>query len=357
MQKTEVTISGSAVPWQLWLLVILLAALVIGLIVWLFRGVRKTIQADDQWHYDEYSLMKAGPHQPTRGTDASSGALAEPSIMDELAAKPEPEICEPSLIQPVFVEPPQPPQSVSASPTEPASPKVERPAPAYDRLVSPVEPVQPTARLAEPATATETAQVVVPEHGSQPQPSGSRAGQSFFQSFVYEVQQEHRRRTTQLVVGGAIVILVAVYLLVFPVQDAVNTAVAGLGQRLSRLLQPQPMAPAPLATLPQLDIVQEVTAHASEVTITGRVRNLSDKTLSHLFAEIALSPVGVELTETRLVPIQPSVLPPHQEGTYRLEISGGNFSKYQLARILTADQQEITFRLSLALPARSAPQP
>jgi hypothetical protein len=358
MQKTEVSISGGGVPWQIWLLVVLLAILVIGLIVWLFRGVRKTIRADDEWHYDDYSLMKAEQREQAHGVDASSGALAEPPLVGEPASKPELEVAEPAPIEPVLVEPPPPPRRAPTPPAEPVPPPVKRPAPTSDsQAVAPVEPAQPAARVTQPVAVPEKPLEGTEEGGGEAVLSQPGSDESFFQSFEYEVQQERRRRTARLITGSVMVVLVAVYLLVFPVQDAVNSAVASLGQRLSQLFKSQPPAPTPLATLPQLDIVQEVTTRASGVIIAGRVRNLSSDTLSHLFAEIALVPVGVDLTETRLVPIQPQVLAPNQEGTYRLQISGSEFSKHQLARILTTDQKEITFKLSLAFSPNPARQP
>lgn len=358
IQKTEVPISGGGVPWQIWLLVVLLAILVIGLIVWLFRGVRKTIQTDNEWHYDDYSLMKAEQRQQAHGAGASSGALAEPPMMGEPASTPELEVAEPAPIEPVLVEPPPPPRRAPTPPAHPLPPPAKRPAPASGpQAVAPMQPVPPAARATQPVAVPEKAPEAAEVGGGESVPSPPGADESFFRSFEYEVQQERRRRTAQLVVGGVIVILVAMYLLVFPVQEAVNSAVASLGQRLSQLLKSQPPAPTQPATLPQLDIVQEVTTSDSGVVITGRVRNLSSDTLSHLFAEIALAPVGVDLTETRLVSIQPEALSPNQEGTYRLEISGGEFSKHQLVRILTADQKEITFKLSLAFSPGPARQP
>jgi len=358
IQKTEVSISGSGVPWQIWLLVVLLAILVIGLIGWLFRGVRKTIQADNEWHYDDYSLMKAEQRQQAQGADVLSGAVAERPLVGEPASTPELEVAEPATIEPVLVEPPPPPRRAPTPPARPLPPPAKRPAPTSGpQAVAPMEPVQPVARVTQPVAVPEKAPEAAEVGGDESVPSRPVADETFFQSFEYEVQQERRRRTTQLVVGGVIVILVAMYLLVFPVQDVVNSTVASLGQRLSQLFKSQPPAPTQPATLPQLDIVQEVATRASGVVITGRVRNLSSDTLSHLFAEIALAPVGVDLTETRLVPIQPEVLPPNQEGAYRLQISGGEFSKLQVARILTADQKEITFKLSLAFSPGSARQP
>ncbi|MBI3951715.1 MAG: hypothetical protein HY314_14800 [Acidobacteria bacterium] len=348
LQKTEVSISGGGTPWELALLVILLAILVIGLIVWLYRGVRKNINADDEWHYEAYSLMKTETPKKAQGAEAppasEQGQASEPSIVEPIEA-PLPELPKPA---------PAP-----APPAEPAPSVTKQAAPTRLEAIPLVEPAPPVAHFTRPVTMPEEtvpAEEVVTSAppASAPQPAPS---EPFFQTYEYEVKQEQRSRTARMIAVGVIVLLIAVYFLIFPVQEAVNSAVSNLGQRLSQLLKTQPTASDQLATLPQLDIVQEVTTRQSEAVITGRVRNVSSNTLSHLFAEIALVPVGVELTETRLVPIKPETLAPNQEGTYSVEIRTDDFSKYQLARIITADKKEITFKLSLAFPSASPRQP
>jgi hypothetical protein len=363
IQRTEVSISGGGLPWELILLIVLLAILVVGLVVWLFRGVRKTINADEEWGYEGYSLMKAESHQKAPAAEAPAMAPTDvPAPVNEPVLETKPTVARPAPIEPVPAQPsPEPPKPVEAPtrPAEPAPPTARRPAPTVGpETVPPVEPPQPAIGLTQPMIAPEEA--LPTEHliegEPSPSPSQPTSSEPFFRAYAYEVAQEHRSRTARLAVTAVVVILVAVYFLVFPVQDAVNSTVASVGQRLSQMLKSQPAASTQLTALPQLDIVQETTLRDHSAVISGRVQNISSDTLVDLFAEFALAPVGVNLTETRLAPIQPSTLAPNQEGTYNIEIRTDEFSQYQLARIVTKDKKEITFKLSLTLPSTSSRQ-
>jgi hypothetical protein len=154
-----------------------------------------------------------------------------------------------------------------------------------------------------------------------------------------------------LAVTAVVLALLAVYLFVPSVQRTINSGVLSVTHRLDRLFQREPTTPTgELTPLPQLDIVQAVTPRDRMVTISGEVRNISSETLSSLFAEFAFVKRDINLPETRLVPIQPTMLLPNLQGQYIIELSPDEFSEYRLARIVTADGRVVTFRLSLAMP-------
>jgi len=321
LQKSEISISGGGTPWELIVLIAVLMVLVVGLIVWLYRSVRKNIEAEDQWNYEQYLLMKEETLQAVQPQPAGGAAPAIGRETMEPAAA-------------MLVEAPSPPRAPEPAPM---------PSPSATKAI--------VAREEHPASQ-ERAGLQPPV--SMPSPS---VGESVFQTFEHEIEQKQRSHIVQLAVGGLIVLSVAVYFLVFPVQDAVNSAVVNIGHRLDQLFKAQPKAQDQLATLPQLNIAQEATPRGSEVEIAWRVRNISSETLSHLFAEVSLTPVGVELTETRLIPIEPDTLSPNQEGKSLLRLKADEFSKYQLTRVLTADRKEIPFKLWLALPSNPSRQP
>jgi hypothetical protein len=76
----------------------------------------------------------------------------------------------------------------------------------------------------------------------------------------------------------------------------------------------------------------------NSATIRGVVKNLSEATVGPVQVELLLSRrEDVRVTETRLIPIDPSQLGPNQEGKYELKISAKDYQQTKVSRVLSGE--------------------
>jgi hypothetical protein len=304
IQTTRVPVSGGGVDRQILAAIIIAAILLIVLVVVIYRWARKMVEADNEWSYDQQSLIKTERRKPQ--TEEAKEAA------------------------PVTDEPPPP---ASLSPELPFEPALSRGEPVSEPEPPDERPEAPTA----------------PPPTSAPR-SGAGRG-TVFRTFEHAAEAEKQSRIHYLVVTAAVLTLLAVYLFVPPVQETINSGVLSVTHRLEQLFERGPATPTPeLTPLPPLEIIQTTVQRGNMVTISGEVRNISSETWHDLFAEFALTRRAINLPETRLAPITPTTLPPNLQGEYTFEVSTTDFSEYRLARIVTADKKEIAFRLSMAMP-------
>ncbi|GEM_PF-6313811 len=361
IQKTEISISGGGLPWEFVIAILILVAVIIALVVWLFRSVRKTIYETEE-HPDQYSLI--GTEQRERVEEAEPVVELPEPITDQLSsmspsasdrASAEQEIAPPGppdvRPQPKEPGPPPSPISVGEEPTAVSPP----PQPVADvGTAGTLESGPPRARPVEPEWSQPGGAPTEPvPSDAASTPSTPASATPVLRTFEYEVEQEQHQRARQWAIAGSIVLILAIYALVPPVHRVVNSIIASGGQRIGGWLERAPTVSAELEPLPQLELVEEVNQRDHRVTIKGRVRNISSHIFDGLFVEFVLVRRDVGLPETRLVSVEPATLPPNREGTYRLQISADEFSEYQVRRIVTADKKDVTFRLSLALPPGS----
>lgn len=353
IQKTEISISGGGLPWEFIIAILILIAVIVALVVWLFRSVRQTIYEAEE-PPDQYSLIGVG-HEERVGEAKPAVEFAEPSVDRSSPARPpaselaftEREIvpARPSDARPQ-PEGPEPVPSPIPVPGESASIPQPTQSVTDAGTASSVEPEPPRTRSVEPGWS----QPAPPDASA---PSGPTSASPVLRTFEYEVEQEQRQRARQWAIAGSVVLVVAIYALVPPVHRMVNSIIAGGGREIGRWLERSPTVSAELEPLPQLELVEEVDQRDHRVVIKGRVRNISSHIFDGLFVEFALTRRNVGLSETRLVAIEPAPLPPNREGTYRLQISTDEFSEYEVRRIVTADKKEVTFRRALTLPPGS----
>jgi len=308
------------------------------------------------------AARRASDKEPAEKTPA---AIEEtPTPPDRLSVEPP---LEPTLshIQPLTEPPPSKETPAARSAIVEAS---APPAPAsLQDQPSNLDVTTRPSELRPASTGPVTPSLMSPPAGAPPEeapvtspsatlPAGADRA-TFFRAFEHEVEEEKRSRMHRLAVTAVVLALLAAYLFVPSVQRTINSGVLSVTHRLEQLFQPEPTTPAgEFVPLPQLEIVQAVMPRGRMVTIRGEVRNISSETFFNLFAEFALVRRDINLPETRLVPIQPATLPPNLQGQYMIEIFTDEFSEYRLARILTADKKEVTFRLSLAVPTATSPR-
>ncbi|MCS6803631.1 MAG: hypothetical protein RMM98_10410 [Acidobacteriota bacterium] len=321
-QQTEISIGGGELPLLWRLVLILLAMLVLGLIVWLFRRLRRSIQAEDEWYTGEYSLLKPEAPASSPGVDTAARSPVSPST--ELPAAATVTLKEPSPLL-------QQPDSI------PSAPLIEERTP----VLSPSLFKEPSPEARPPAPATESAGAsssLTPPTAAEPEyPAAERMDSDMGQRpLSADAARPTASEVTPPQQPDAAVLPPAS-------QPTPSPRVLGIPSGQAEL-------PHPTATL---DVVQEITWHPPSLVINMRVRNASTYTLSNLFAEFALVPIGVDLVETRLEPIEPNVIGPGQQGKLLLELKANRYSLCKLTRIITADKKEVSFSCWLALP----PQP
>lgn len=327
-QQTEISIGGGELPLLWRLILIVLAMLVLGVVVWLFRRLRRSVQGDDEWYTGEYSLLKAEAPASTRvghtHSQSPSSSLPALSPAETTPGREPPTPTAPGdrIPSTPLIEESMP--ALSASLFTGASPERHPPTPSAD-----------SAGTASLPTSAPSGVVATPAH-----PATERAGSTIGQMPLSVDVTEPVGSVAPPQQAGAAVLPAAS-------KPTPSEHVLGIPSGTSER--------AHVTTM--LEVVQEITWHHHSLIIHGRVRNTSPDPLANLFAEFALVPIGVDLMETRLEPIEPSMLEPGQEGTFTLEIKANRFSRYHVTRIITAERQEVPFRCWLALSAQATELP
>jgi len=160
-------------------------------------------------------------------------------------------------------------------------------------------------------------------------------------------RRSRRRRRLALIAGAILVGLFPLYWWVPSIHERLSPHVTLLRIRLG--LVPPPPPPEPTLAPRDLEVSysNELQEKDGKIILTGTVRNVSSqKTFSHLFAELSLIRKDSRLIETRVVAIKPATLTPGQEGRYELVVSASEFIGNRKVRIF-ADEVEIPYRYVL----------
>ena len=104
--------------------------------------------------------------------------------------------------------------------------------------------------------------------------------------------------------------------------------------------------PAPAASPQVLVLQDEARLKGTQAILGGTVRNLSPAPLADLHIELELRRRASGALETRLSPLQPSVLEPGAEGRFSLFVTSREWSGSRVVRVLDqAHEQAIAFKL------------
>jgi hypothetical protein len=88
--------------------------------------------------------------------------------------------------------------------------------------------------------------------------------------------------------------------------------------------------PVPKASPKALILVDDAMMQGSKSLVGGTVKNISDEKLGDVSVELELKRRNDGTTEKRLVPVEPGLLDPDQEGQYSLELKAQDYGSARL---------------------------
>lgn len=316
-QHTVISGQNQGYSWQVLILgVLILLALFAGLLL-IFRRARRLAQSDEGESWTgRHSLV---------GDSKSEEAVAEPV---QPAAAPD------------YRAAPQPKTEPAPEPVKVALAAAPVPAQGAPQRITPIEPAR---EELEPAP-----------------PPGEARTTSLFSAMDRSASRSSKVRAGILVL---FVLVVGSLLLSANLRESLRSRWDSIFARLTQ--SGNPAAPASphsgLTTLPALDVAMNGSAVTMaggkrSVTVQVRVRNVSSDTYAEILAEMALTPPGSHVSETRLVHLEPGPLRPNEELEGTLKFGTDEFTGYQITRMLTPDGKEVTFRLTNEIPG-AGPEP